>query len=128
MRNKEIRESAIYDFRAFGLAIKKARKDAKLTRNVAAAMIPIDPRYLTNIENKGQHPGLDIFYALVTMFDLSVDEFFFPDKKPSKSTQRRQLDSLLDSLSDNDLIIVRAATKGIIEAKEERAANLTEKS
>ena len=52
MRKKEDK----YDFRAFGLAIKSARKKQNLTCEQVGAMIEIDPRYLTNIENKGQHP------------------------------------------------------------------------
>ena len=43
-----------YDFRAFGLAIKEARLKRGLTREQVGALIEIDPRYLTNIENKGQ--------------------------------------------------------------------------
>ena len=42
-----------YDFRAFGLAIKEARLKRGLTREQVGALIEIDPRYLTNIENKG---------------------------------------------------------------------------
>ena len=72
MRNKEL-----YDFRAFGLAIKDARTKRGMTRDEAAALIPIDPRYLTNIENKGQHPSLQVFYKLVTLFNLSVDQCFY---------------------------------------------------
>lgn len=44
----------------------------------------ISPRYLANIENKGQQPSLQIFYELVTRYDISVDQFFFrinPRKK-----------------------------------------------
>ena len=52
MRKKEDK----YDFRAFGLAIKEARKKQGLTREQVGAMIEIDPRYLTNIENKGAAP------------------------------------------------------------------------
>ena len=52
MRKKEDK----YDFRAFGLAIKEARMKQGLTREQVGAMIEIDPRYLTNIENKGHHP------------------------------------------------------------------------
>ena len=51
MRKKEDK----YDFRAFGLAIKEARLKRGLTREQVGALIEIDPRYLTNIENKGQH-------------------------------------------------------------------------
>ena len=54
MRKKEDK----YDFRAFGLAIKEARIKQGLTREQVGAMIEIDPRYLTNIENKGQHPNV----------------------------------------------------------------------
>jgi len=114
MRNK----NELYDFRAFGLAIKEARTKQGMTRDEAAALIPIDPRYLTNIENKGQHPSLQVFHKLVTLFNLSVDQFFYPNAEPDKSTRRRQLDSVLDDLDERDLIIMEAAAKGIVESKE----------
>ena len=115
MRKKEDK----YDFRAFGLAIKEARKKRGLTREQVGAMIEIDPRYLTNIENKGQQPSLQIFYELVTRYDISVDQFFFPDKTAEKSTQRRQLDTLLDSMSDKGIRIVTATAKEIAEVENE---------
>ena len=113
MRNK----NELYDFRAFGQAIEEARVKREMTREQAAALIPIDPRYLTNIENKGQHPSLQVFYKLVTMFELSVDQFFYPAATPDKSTRRRQLDSVLDSLDEKDLIIIEATANGITQAK-----------
>ena len=115
MRNKK----EVYDLRALGQAIKAARVKQGMTREKAAEKIPIDPRYLTNIENKGQHTSLDIFYKLVTLFDISVDQFFYPDTAPNKSTKRRQLDNILDTLNDNDLIIMEATAQGIKKAKEE---------
>ena len=114
MRNK----SELYDFRAFGLAIKDARTKQGMTRDEASALIPIDPRYLTNIENKGQHPSLQVFFKLVTLFNISVDQFFYPNAEPDKSTQRRQLDNVLDNLDDRDLIIVEATANGITKANE----------
>ena len=68
MRKKEDK----YDFRAFGLAIKEARMKQGLTREQVGAMIEIDPRYLTNIENKGQHPSLQVFYDLVHLLNVST--------------------------------------------------------
>jgi len=114
MRNKD----ELYDFRAFGQAIKEARKNQGLTREEAAGIIHIDPRYLTNIENKGQHPSLQIFYKLITLFNISVDQFFYPNDKPMKSTKRKQLDSLLDNLDEKDLIIIEATANGITQSKE----------
>ena len=72
MRKKEDK----YDFRAFGLAIKEARLKRGLTREQVGALIEIDPRYLTNIENKGQHPSIQVLYDLVSLLHVSVDEFF----------------------------------------------------
>ena len=114
MRNKD----DLFDFGEFGQAIKKARLKREMTRDQAAAFIPIDPRYLTNIENKGQHPSLQVLYKLVTLFDLSVDQFFYPDTELNKSTRRRQLDTLLDSLDESGLIIMRATAEGISKVKE----------
>ena len=114
MRKKEDK----YDFRAFGLAIKSARKKKNLTREQVGAMIEIDPRYLTNIENKGQHPSLQVFYDLVSLLNISVDEFFLPASDLDKSTRRRQLEKQLDNLSDKDLVIMESVADGIIKSKE----------
>ena len=47
-----------YDFRAFGAAIKAARTGRKESRKKVCDEMYISPRYLANIENKGQHPSL----------------------------------------------------------------------
>ena len=96
MRKKEDK----YDFRAFGLAIKEARKKRGLTR-----------------ENKGQHPSLQVFYDLVSLLNISDDEFFLPASDLDKSTRRRQLEKQLDNLSDKDLIIMESVADGIIKSK-----------
>lgn len=60
-----------YDFRAFGLAIKAARLKQGLTREQVGAKIEIDPRYLTNIENKGQQSlCFHLHYILCILFGL----------------------------------------------------------
>ena len=103
----------LYDFKAFGEAIKEARKKRGESRNKASSDLYISPRYLANIENKGQHPSLQVFYDLVTRYDISVDQFFFPDKSADRTTQRRQLDAMLDGMSEKGLRIVTAAAREI---------------
>ncbi len=83
-----------YDFYAFGQAIKAARTAKGESRKNVSDAMNISPRYLANIENKGQQPSLQIFYELVTRYHISVDQFFFPNDKADKTTQRRQLDTL----------------------------------
>ena len=111
------REIDKYDFKAFGQAMKAARKAKGLSRNELADQMHIAPRYIASIENSGQHPSLQIFYELVTLLDVSVDQFFFPNKETDKSTQRRQLESLLDDISDKGLRIVTVTAKEIKEVE-----------
>lgn len=106
-----------YDFSAFGRAIKEARENMGWTRERLAQEVDLAPRYIMSIENKGQHPSFQVFYDLVTLFDISVDQFFYPHKDEEKTTLRRQLDSQLDKLAETDLIIVAATVTGIQEAK-----------
>lgn len=73
MRKKEDK----YDFRAFGLAIKEARLKRGLTREQVGALIEIDPRYLTNIENKGQHPSIQVFMTLYRYFMFPLMNFSY---------------------------------------------------
>ena len=108
-----------YDFKAFGQAIKAARKAKGISRNQLADRLNIAPRYIASIENSGQHPSLQILYELVTLLDVSVDQFFFPDKETDKSTRRRQLDTMLDDMSEKDLKIISATARGIEEANSE---------
>lgn len=111
------KDDVTLDLRPWGLAIKEARKKQGKTRDQVASIIQKDSRYLTNIENKGQHTSLNLFYRLSTLFHVSVDQFFFPDSKPQMSTLRRQIEHSLDALGENDLIIVEATIKGILDAK-----------
>ncbi len=64
-----------YDFKAFGEAIKTARKGRKESRKKVCDEMYISPRYLANIENKGQHPSLQIFFELMLRYNISVDQF-----------------------------------------------------
>jgi len=108
-----------YDFKAIGQAIKEARESRGWTRERLAQEVDLAPRYIMSLENKGQNPSFQVFYELVTLFDISVDQFFFPNRDSGKNTQRRQLESLLDGMDEKDIIIMSATAKGIHKAKGE---------
>ena len=97
-----------YDFKAFGEAIKEARKGRKESRKKVSDEMYISPRYLANIENNGQHPSLQIFFELIQRYNISIDQFLF-DSPAGKDTNRRQLDALLDDMSDTGIRIVTAS-------------------
>ena len=106
----------IYDFKAFGAAIKAARNERGESRKQVSDELYLSPRYLSSIENHGQQPSLQVFYDLVTRYHISVDQFFFPSDT-EKTTQRLQLDKMLDGMSDKGIRIVAATAKEITEVE-----------
>ena len=106
-----------YDFKPFGDAIKSARKGYKESRNKVGDEMYLSPRYLANIENKGQHPSLQIFFELVSRHHISVDQFLFEDNADGKSTACRQFDTLLDDLDEKEIRIVTATVQAMLDEK-----------
>lgn len=113
------RSVPLFDFTAFGQAIKAARMERNESRQDVSDAMNISSRYLANIENKGQMPSLQIFYELVTRYSISVDQFFFPEKGAEKNSQRRQLDALLDDMNETGIRIVTATAKEVAEVEKE---------
>lgn len=107
-----------FDFTPIGQAIKKARTSQGMTREQLARIVDYDPRHLQAIENEGQYPSLELFIQLVTMFNISVDEYIFTQKEVKKSSVRRRLDAQLDILDDRELSVIEATVNGLCKAKE----------
>ena len=114
MRKKEDK----FNFSPLGKVTKEARIQKGLTRKQVAKAIEIDPRYLTNIENKGQHPSIQVLYDLVSLLDVSVDEFFLPRNDLAKSTRRLQVEKQMDNFTNKELSLMQALANGISEAKD----------
>ena len=106
-----------YDFKAFGAAIKAARLGRKESRKKVCDEMYLSPRYLANIENKGQHPSLQIFFELMQRYNISVDQFLL-ERPTGKNTQRRQLDVLLDGMGDDGIRVITAAAKEIVQIEQ----------
>ncbi len=106
-----------YDFKAFGTAIKAARLERKESGKKVCDEMYLSPRYLANIENKGQHPSLQIFFELMLRYNISVDQLL-SERPTGKNTQRRQLDVLLDGMGDDGIRVVTAAAKEIVQIEQ----------
>ena len=83
------------DFHALGREIKRKREEKGWTQEYLAQLVNRTPRSIMYIENRGQYPSFDTFYQLVTLLEISVDQFFFPDKLNGESTCRKQIDVML---------------------------------
>ena len=107
-----------FDFMPIGQAIKKAREAKGMTREQLSGIIDYAPRHIQSIENEGKYPSIELFIQLIQMFDVSVDEYIFPDKEVKKSSVRRRLDAQLDNLDDKELSVIEATVNGLCKAKE----------
>ena len=105
------------DFRPYGAAIKKARTGRKESRNKVGNEMFLSPRYLANIENKGQHPSVQIFLELMERYHVSVDQILFGEEADGKTTARRQLDALADDLNDTEIGIIIATAQALLDAR-----------
>ena len=85
MNQDEIR----FDFHGLGLAIKQAREERGWTQAYVAELVGKTDRTIMNIENKGQHPSFNLFFKLVTMFDISVDQFFYREEQRDEHSCRK---------------------------------------
>ena len=115
------RDERKFDFHDIGLAIKRAREAKGMTQEQLVCIIDRDPRTVMYNENDGQHPSLNTFYQMVTMFDISVDQFFYPDKGAASGCKSR-IDVMLSSMDEKDLRLVETIIRAIKDAKETEEA------
>ena len=99
------------------LAIKRAREASGMTQEQLAYIVDRAPRTIMYNENDGQHPSLNTFYQMVTMFDISVDQYFYPSKNKG-SECRKRIDAMLNALDEKELKIVEATIQAMKQAKE----------
>ncbi len=92
-----------------------------MTQEQLAYIVDRSPRTVMYNENDGQHPSLNTFYQMVTMFGISVDQYFYPSQN-SGSECRMRIDALLNALDEKELRIIEAtlqAWKAVKEAEKE---------
>ena len=110
------------DCRALGKEIKRRRKAKGWTQEHLAQLVDLTPRSIMYIENKGQHTSLNAFYKLVTLLDISVDEFFYPDKHNGEDERRKHIDRMLNGMDEKELTIMESPAEGICKARETEEA------
>ena len=106
------------DFHALGREIKRKREEKGWTQEYLAQLVDRTPRSIMYMENRGQKPSLNVFYQLVTLLEISVDQFFFPDKLNGESTCRKQIDVMLNTMDEKELTVMKYTAEGLQKARE----------
>ena len=105
-------------FTASGQLSNEPEKKRDGHKAYVAELVDRDSRTIMNIENKGQYPSFDLFVKLITMFDVSVDQFIHADGGARSSSCRKHIDVLLNSMNEKELVVIEATAEGIKKARE----------
>ena len=111
------RDERKFDFHDIGREIKRKREASGMTQEQLACIIDRDPRTVMYHENDGQHPSLNIFYQLVTKFDISVDQFFYPGMSADVACKKR-INIMLGSMSEKELRLVENIIRAVKDSQE----------
>lgn len=107
-----------FDLHALGLAIKEAREKKGWTQAYLGELVGRTDRTIMSIENKGQHPSLDVLYQIVTLLDISVDQYFYECSDNRDSKRRKHIDMLLDTMNQKELVVMESTAEGLQRARE----------
>lgn len=111
-----------FDSKPLGEAIKAAREEKGESRTVVSEAVGISANELVCIENRGQHPTIQVLYELVTRYGISVDKYFLgiseapiaPAATATKNSKRGELDKILEKLSDDEIDVIVKTAKAIM--------------
>lgn len=107
-----------FNFRPLGREIKRNREAKGWTQEYLAQLIDRTSHTVMYMEKRGQHPSLNVFYQVVTLLDISVDHFFFPERHRKESERRQRIDTLLDSLDERELTVIEATAEALKSSRE----------
>lgn len=110
-----------FDFHALGREIKRKRKEKGWTQEYLAQLLDRTPRSIMYMENRGQHPSLNVLFKIATLLEISIDQFFFPAKCSMEDECRKHIDRMLSSMDERELAIMEATAEGIVKSREVEA-------
>ena len=108
----------LYDFKAFGEAIKDARKARGDSRKKVSDELYISPRYLANIELCGTIPSVQVVMQLIRICKLPAKRYFNPELLREDSEQRQRTSHKLQLCPEKYLPIVEGVIDGAIKLKD----------
>lgn len=97
----------------FGMVLKNARMDKKLTQAELAEILDISLSYLKDLERFRNNPSYEIFEKVIHYFNLSADTVIYPNKNITDNTYQ-QIERLLTRCDNGQLEVILATTKALL--------------
>ena len=119
---RKTKETHTFDFDPLGLAIREAREKAQLTHNDLGDKVFYGERHIAVLLKILRVAPKFFSYSMIwlpcsiyKLINISIQA-----KKVTKSTARRQIETSLDLLSDNELKIIQGTIRRYLEQQGEQ--------
>lgn len=106
-----------YQPKQFGIVLKNARMNQKLTQAELAEILNISLPYLKDLERFRNNPSYEIFEKVIRYFNLSADIVVYPNKNITNSIYQ-QIIRLLTQCNETQLYVILATTEALMSVKE----------
>ena len=103
--------------RQFGIVLKNARMDKKLTQAELAEILDISLPYLNDLERFRNNPSYDVFEKVIRYFNLSADTVIYPNENLTNTTFQ-QIERLLTRCDEGHLRVILATTEALLSESE----------
>lgn len=103
----------IFEPKQFGIVLKKARIDKKLTQAELAEILDISLSYLKDLERFRNNPSYEVFEKVIRFFNLSADSVIYPNHNLNDDTYQK-LDRLLTRCDKEQLKVILATTEALL--------------
>lgn len=99
----------------FGIVLRNARIDKKLTQAELAEILDISLSYLKDLERFRNNPSYEVFERVIRFFNLSADTIIYPDRSQSDDTYQK-ISRLLTLCDEGQLKVILAVTDALLSA------------
>ena len=97
----------------FGIVLKNARIDKKLTQAELAEILDISLSYLKDLERFRNDPSYNVFEKVIRYFNLSADTVIYPNQNRTDDTYQK-IERLLTQCDEKQLKVILATTEALL--------------
>ncbi len=97
----------------FGIVLRNARMDQKLTQAALAEELDISLSYLKDLERFRNNPSYEVFEKVIHYFNLSADEVIYPNQNVENNTYQK-IERLLTRCDERQLHVILATTEALL--------------
>ena len=105
-----------YAPKQFGIVLKNARMDKKLTQEELAEILDISLSYLKDLERFRNNPSYEVFERVIRYFNVSADTIIYPNPNTNNTTYQ-QIERLLTRCDEGQLQVILATAEALLSNK-----------